>query len=68
LIPGLGLHDGELGVAIDEDVIGDERLATPPVAFEAAWCDRVFTPDTAALNEAPARRFERGINVLGSSG
>ena len=27
---------------------------------------RILAPDAAALDHAPARRFQRGINVLGS--
>ena len=65
-IPRLGLDDGELGVAIDQHVIGGERLAAPPVAFDAAERDRVFAPDAAAFDDAPARRLQRGIDMLGS--
>ena len=66
LIPRLGLDDGQLGVPIDQHVIGAERLAAPPLAFEPAERDRVLPPDPAALDHAPARRREGGVDVLGS--
>ena len=65
-IPRLGLDDGELGVAILKHVIGGERLAASPVAFDAAERDRIFAPDAAAFDDAPARRFQGGIDMLGS--
>ena len=66
LVPGLGFDDGELGVAIFENVVGDERLGTPTLAFEATESDLVFAADAAALDDTPACRFQRGIDVLGS--
>ena len=39
-VPCFSLDDGELGVAIDQNIIGGERLAAPPLAFEAARRDR----------------------------
>ena len=36
------------------------------MAFDAARRDRVLAPDAAALDHAPARRRERGVDVLGS--
>ena len=66
LVPRLGLDDGELGVAIDQHVIGGERLAAPSVAFEAARRDGVFAPDAAAFDHAPARRFQCGVDMFGS--
>ena len=65
-VPRLGLDDGELGVAIDQHVVGGERLAAPAVAFDAAERDRILAPDAAALDDAPAGRLQRGIDVLGS--
>ena len=65
-VPRLGLDDGQLGVAIDQHVIGGERLAAPPVAFDAAQRDRIFAPDAAAFDHTPARRLQRGVDVLGS--
>jgi len=34
------------------------------MAFNATGQSRVLTPDAATLDDAPARRFHRGINVL----
>ena len=65
-VPGLGLDDGEFVIAIDQDVIGSERLAASAVAFEATQRDRIFAPDAAAFDHAPARRRQRGVNALGS--
>ena len=65
-VPRLGLDDGQLGVAIDQHVIGGERLAAPPVAFDAAQRDRILAPNAAALDDAPAGGRERGVDVLGS--
>jgi hypothetical protein len=36
------------------------------VTFDAAGRNRILAPDAAALDDAPARRFQRGINVLGA--
>ena len=65
-VPRLGLDDGQLGVAIVQHVIGGERLAASPVAFDAARRDRIFAPDAAALDHAPARRLQRGVDMFGS--
>ena len=34
------------------------------VTFDAAGGDGVFAQDLAALHDAPARRFQRGVNLL----
>ncbi|MDZ4800714.1 MAG: hypothetical protein SGI92_21350 [Bryobacteraceae bacterium] len=65
-IPGLGLVQGQLGVAIFQNVIRLQRLAAFAVAFDAAQRDGIFAADAAALDHAPARRLQRGVNVLGS--
>ena len=66
LVPRLGLDHGQLAVAVDEDVVGGERLAAVAVALDAARRDRVLAQDAAALDDAPAGRLERGVDVLGS--
>ena len=66
LVQSLGFEDAELGVAILQHVIRRKRLAAPPVAFEAAQRDRILAPDAAALDDTPARRFQCGVDVLGS--
>ena len=65
-VPRLGLVHGQLAVAIDQHVIGGERLAAFAVAFDAARRDGIFAQDFAAFHDAPARRFQCGINVLGA--
>jgi hypothetical protein len=62
----LGLYHGQLGVAIDQHIIGDVRLAASPAPFDAAFGDAVFAEDSTALNNAPARRLQGGVNQLGS--
>src|SRR6185437_13121931 len=59
-VPGLGLDHAELVRAIFEDVIGDERLGAAAKTFDAAEGDRVFAPDAAAFDDAPARRLRAG--------
>src|ERR1700733_1896631 len=66
LIPGLSLNDSQLGVAILQNVICLQRIATPPLAFNAARSNHVLAPNAATLDLTPARRLQRGINVLGS--
>src|SRR5262245_24790497 len=53
-------------VAILEDVIRGERLASLPMTLEAAMRDRLFPPNAAALNHTPACRRECGIDMFGS--
>lgn len=64
--PGLGLDDGKFGVSIFKDVIRRERFAAPPLTFDATRRNRILAPDAAALNDAPARCFQCGINMFGS--
>src|ERR1019366_1674400 len=65
-VPRLRLDDGELVIAIDEDVVGNEPLAAAPVACKAALGDLVLPRNAAALHHAPPRRLEGGIDVFGS--
>ena len=65
-VPRLGFVHDQLAVAIDQHLIGAERLAAFAVTLDAARRDGIFAQDFAALDDAPARRFQRGINVLGS--
>ncbi len=46
LVPGFGFEDGEFGVFVFEDVIGDEGFAAATAgAFDAALGDFVFAAD-----------------------
>ena len=65
-VEGLGLDDGEFGVAVFEDVVADERLAAPAAALDSAGGDRDLAPDPAAFHDAPARRRKGGVNALGA--
>src|SRR5207249_753492 len=60
----LGFDDGELGIAIFEDVIGTERCATATVPFDAARSNEILASDAAAFDDAPTGRFEGGIDVF----
>jgi hypothetical protein len=64
--PGFGLDDGQLVVAVDQHIIGDERLAALAVALDAPRRDGVFAQDFATLRHAPARGLQRGVDMLGS--
>ena len=66
LVPRLGLNDGELGVAIDEHVVGDVGLAAPPVALDATGGDTMLAQDFAAFDDAPTDRFQGGVDMLGA--
>ena len=66
LVPRLGFVHRELAVAIDQHVVGGERLAAFAVALDAARRDGMFPQNLAALDDAPARRFQGGVNVLGA--
>jgi len=66
LVPRLGLVHGELAVAIDQHVVGVVRPRAPAEAFNAARSDGILAQDLAALDVAPARRLQGGINMLGS--
>ncbi len=65
-VPGLGFDDGEFVVAIDEHVIGSQRLAAPSKPFDSSERDGIFTQDAAALDHGPACGLQGGVNVLGS--
>ena len=65
-VEGLRLDDGELGVAILEQVVGDVGMAAAAMPFEPAEGDLVLAPNAAAGDDAPAGRGEGGIDVLGA--
>ncbi len=65
-VPGLGFDHGKLVIAIDEHVVGAQRLGAPTMPFHSSERDGVLAQNPAAFDHAPARRLERGINVLGS--
>ena len=65
-IPRLRFDGGQLRVAIFQNVVSLQRLAPPPVAFDTTKRNRVLTADSAAVNNAPARRCECGVDVFGS--
>jgi hypothetical protein len=43
---------------------GDETAGAAAVAFDTTGRNLILAPDAAALDDAPARRFQRGINVF----
>lgn len=66
LVPGLGFQNGELAVAMDQHVVGRQPLAAPSFAFDAAGRDDLAAY-AAALDHAPARRLQGGVDMLGAS-
>ena len=56
------INEGDRGESLFVILSGKVKV----VAFDATECDRILSSDTAALDDAPAGRFQRGINVLGS--
>ena len=69
LVPGLGFDDGQLGIAVDEDVVGDLGLgprALAAAALQATERDAVFTQNATAFHHAPAGNLQGGVDVLGA--
>ena len=69
LAPGLGLDDRELGVAVDENVVGDLGLGARTVAaaaLQATQRDPVLAQNPAAVDHTPASGFERRVDVFGA--
>ena len=64
--PRLGLSHGQFAIAIDQHVIGGERLAPFTLALDPVRRDRIFTVNFAPLHHTPTRRLQRGVNVLSS--
>ena len=48
------------------NVICNQRFAAPSAPFDAARRNEILAPDAAARDDAPARRLQRGVNMLGS--
>ena len=65
-VPRLRLDNGELGIAIDQHIIRDVRLPSPPPTFDAAFGDAVLAQDFTSLHDTPPRRFQCGVDVFGS--
>ena len=65
-IPSLRFDRGQLRVAIFQNVVSLQCLAPASVAFDATERDRVFATNPASVNNAPTRRSEGGVDVLGS--
>ena len=66
LVPRLGLDHRQLGVAEFQNVVRRQRLAALARALQPTERDRVFAPDAAAIDHAPARRCEGGVDVFGA--
>ncbi len=72
LRPGLGLHHRELGVAVDQRVVGDLRSRASPLArahgagLQAPERDAVLAQHPAAFDHAPVGGLDCGVGVLGA--
>jgi len=56
LVPGLGLDHRQLGVPVDQHVVGDVGLRALPPALQPTRCDHL-APDPAAVDHAPTSGF-----------
>ena len=65
-VPRLGFDHGQFLVAIDQHIIGGERLAAFAMPLDTARGNGIFAQNLASINDSPARRGQRGINMLGS--
>lgn len=59
---GFGFDNGQLGVAIDEDLVGNQRLGATSFAFDAAEGDLVFAKHPRAVDGAPASGGEGRVD------
>jgi hypothetical protein len=66
LVPGLGLHHRQFGIAVFEHVVRAQGLAALARALQPPKRDRVLAPDAAAFDPAPAGGGEGRIDVLGA--
>lgn len=65
-VPCLRLDHRQLVIAVLQHIIRDERFPALAMPLDAARRDDGFPPDAATGHHAPARRPQRGIDVLGS--
>src|SRR5207249_7418615 len=55
-----------LGVAVLQSVISAKWFAAPAMTFDATGGNRILALNGATLDDAPARAFQRRIDMLGS--
>ena len=66
LVPRLGFNHSQIRVAVFQHIIGGQCLAPPAVPLDTAKRDRMFPPDAAAFNHAPAGPGKCGVDMFGS--
>ena len=66
LIPSLGLDHSQLGIAVFQHVIGDERLGAPALALNTALGDLVLAPNSTTFDHAPPCCLQGRVNMLGA--
>ena len=56
-VPRFGFDDGQLAISVRQHVIGNQRFAPFPVAFDAAQGDGVFAVNSTPLDNTPTGGF-----------
>ena len=64
LVPGLGLHHGQFGVAVYQYIVGNVSLGPLGVTLQSAQRDAVLAQDAAAFHHAPASSLEGRVDVF----
>ncbi len=66
LIPCFGFDNRQLDVAVFEDIVCGQRLATLASSFQATERNRILAPDATAFDDAPAGSGQCGVDVFGA--
>jgi len=64
-VPGLGFNYRQLGVAVNQHVVGNLGLGAHAAALQPPLGDTKLAPHHTAFHYAPACGRQRGVNVLG---
>lgn len=59
-VPGIRLHDGQLLVAIDQHIVGDQGFGSPSKALNADQRDGVFPQHAAGVHHTQPAAFSAG--------
>ena len=66
LVPCLGLHHGQFGVAVHQYIVGNVSLGPLGVALQSAQSDAMLAQNAAAIHHAPACRLQCRVDVFGA--